>query len=297
MKNSIITISFTAATIAMTSCGEKEAAPDATGIFEATDVTISAKVAGEIMTLTIEEGDTVSEGQTLGTIDATQLRLKREQLSFNRASTRDNILDIEQQVAAMQQQKANLTIELNRFEGLLREGAASQKQVDDLRYQIEVTQKQIDGARSKMRGSNEALANQGEGIGAQIALIDSQIADSDIKAPRGGTVIDKYCEAGEYATPGRPIVRIADLKNITLRAYVCASQYNTLSLNQKVKVRIDDRDEPYEGRVTWIAKRAEFTPKTIQTKDERANLVYAIKISIVNDDMIKIGMYGDCYFD
>ncbi|MGN1264109.1 MAG: HlyD family secretion protein [Prevotella sp.] len=274
-------------------CGSSDKDYDASGVFEATEVIVSAKAQGEIMSLAADEGGIVKRGDLLGRIDATQLNLQKEQLEQTRLSTDSRKVDVHRQIASLQQQADNLRREKARFEDLLKAGAASQKQVDDIVYQISVTEKQIVALRDQFDSSNEAYSGQSRSVEAQISQISEKINDATIVSPIDGTILQRYCEAGEYAMPGTPLFKIADMNDMTLRAYITAGQYETLKVGQKVGISIDGREKPYEGTVTWIATRAEFTPKTIKTKDERANLVYAVKIKVANDGMIKIGMYGD----
>ena len=280
----------------MTSCGKNRNNYDASGIFEATEVVVSAKVQGEILSLLHDEGDDVAQGSELGTIDIRQLSLKRLQLEQTRQSTDNRILDIPTQISSLKQQTANLQKEKTRFEALLKDNAATQKQVDDIDYQINVYQKQIAALNEQLLGANRSLEDQSSAVEAQISQIDEQIKDATITSPLTGTVIQRYCEQGEYATPGKPLFKIANLDDMKLRAYITASQYETLKLGDQVQVYIDGKAEAYQGTVSWISPKAEFTPKTIQTKDERANLVYAVKIDVRNDGYIKIGMYGDILF-
>ena len=274
-------------------CDSSDYGYDATGIFEATEITVSAKAQGEIVALVCQEGDEVEAGATLGVIDTTMLSLQKRALLANQSATVTRRLDVSSQVASLNQQRANLTLEKERFTTLQRNGAATQKQVDEFAYQISVIDKQIDALTEQVSASNRSIGEQASAIEQQVMIIRKQIDDCVLRSPVSGTILDKYAEQGEYAAPGRPILKIADLRNMTLRAYVTAAQYNALKLGQKVAVSIDGRDTPYEGVVTWISAKAEFTPKTIQTKDERQNLVYAVKIRVRNDGMIKIGMYGD----
>jgi len=278
------------------SCAKEEKTYDASGVFEATEVIVSAKAQGEILSLTADEGDMVHAGDLLGTIDSKKLSIQKEQLKQTQQSTSSRQVDVSAQIAALQQQVANLQREKARFESLLKANAASQKQVDDIGYQISVAQKQIAALNNQLTTSNQSLADQSQAVGEQINLVEQQIGDASVSAPLAGTVLQRYCEQGEYAVPGKPLYKIADLNVMTLRAYVTADQFNGLKMGQKVKVYIDGSENgtrEYDGTVTWIASRAEFTPKTIQTKDERANLVYAIKVKVNNDGYIKIGMYGD----
>lgn len=284
---------------ALTACGNQEREWDASGVFETTEVIVSARAQGEIKELRAEEGQEVDAGQQLGYIDATQLQLRKEQLSSTRTATSQRKLDASRQVAAIEQQIANAQREQKRFEELLRDGAATQKQVDDIRYQVSVLQRQLAAAREQVTSQNESLDGQSQSIGAQISAVDDQLSNARITAPIKGTILAKYAEQGEYATPGRALLKVGNLEQMRLRAYITADQLTTLRLGQRVRVYADQgvkgRKE-YAGQVTWISDKAEFTPKTIQTRDERANLVYAIKVSVKNDGLIKRGMYGDVRF-
>lgn len=331
-------ITILAAAAVMAGCNRNDDACDASGVFEATEITVSALAQGQIMSLSADEGDVVKAGDVLAYIDTLQLTLRKEQLAHtqqqldhtrqqvlhtqqqvthSQSATDDHRLDVHTQLATLQQQLENLRRERVRFESLLAANAASQKQVDDIDYQISTLERQIAATREQLAAGNASIADQSRAtasqreavgsqaasvqsqsaaVGSQIAQVQAQIKDATITAPTAGTILQRYCEAGEYAAPGRALFKLADLTVMTLRIYVTADQYNTLKLGQKVKVSIDGVEKPYEGVVEWIAQRAEFTPKTIQTKDERANLVYAVKVRVKNDGRIKIGMYGDVKF-
>ncbi len=286
----------TLCSLLITACSGGGYEYDASGVFEAVEVTVAAKAQGEIISLSIEEGEEVSKGDTLGLIDMRQLRLKREQLESNRQANDSRRLDTSNQIAAIKQQIANARKEKVRFEALLSDKAATQKQVDDINYQIAVLEKQLSATTDQINSNNSSLSSQSSGIASQISIVDEQMADAVITSPLNGIVLNKYAEQGEYAVPGRAILKIADISKMHLRAYISAPQLTALKVGQKVKVYADngenDRKE-YEGTVSWISQKAEFTPKTIQTRDERANLVYAVKISVKNDGLIKPGMYGD----
>lgn len=287
------------AAVTLAACAEKETEYDASGVFETTETVVAAKASGEIKALNVEEGQTVAAGDELGYIDMTQLRLQKQQLSSSRMATDSRKLDNARQVASMHQEIANLERERTRFESLLRDGAATRKQVDDINYQISVLRKKIAAATEQVTTSNESLGRQSEGIGAQIGQVDDQIKNSMITSPVAGTVLVKYAEKGEYALPGKALFKVADVKDMKLRAYVTADRLTSLRIGQKVAVYADsgkDGRRKYSGTVSWISDKAEFTPKTIQTRDERANLVYAVKISVANDGYIKRGMYGDVVF-
>ncbi len=286
-------------TLSLTSCQEKQNPWDASGVFETTDVIVSAKTIGEIKDFNIEEGMTVTAGQRLGCIDTVQLHLKKGQLNASQSATVSRKLDENTQVASIKQQIANLKTERERFVELVNENAGTQKTVDDIDYQIKVLEQQLAAATEQVSTANQSIGGQSASMNAQRAQLNDQISNSFITSPIDGTILTKYAHAGEYAAPGRALFKVGDIKHMKLRAYVTADQLTTIKLGQKVKVYADlgtaDRKE-YAGEVIWISDKAEFTPKTIQTRDERANLVYAIKIAVENDGLIKRGMYGDVKF-
>lgn len=281
------------------SCSDSKQEFDAMGVFEATEITVSAKAQGELIRFTIDEGDEVVAGDTLGLIDITKLSLQQQGLMENREALTVRILNLQEQTASLGQQMANAQKEYDRFASLLEKGAATQKQVDDIGYQTSVLKRQLDAAKSQLQAANEAFKRQAAATSRQIDVVDSQMLDAVITSPVDGTILNTHTEQGEYALPGKPLFTVANLKKMTLRAYITAPQYDRLKLGQTVTVKTDHGEEnqrEYKGKVTWIADKAEFTPKTIQTRDERANLVYAIKIRVENDGFIKIGQYGECYF-
>ena len=290
---------FTAVIIGIVAmgCGKQNQEYDATGVFEATEAIVSARGTGEILELNLSEGQSVAKNQKVGILDITQLELKKQQLESALKSTSGRRLTTDKQVAGLRQQIANLQKEKARFEDLLKEDAATQKQVDDIGYQISVLQKQLSAAEEQVLSANSSISDQSQSIYYQIKQIDDQIRQASILAPIDGVVLSKYAEQGEFAAPGRALFKVGDVKNMKLRAYLSAPQVTTLTLGQKVKVYadIDENDSrEFEGTVEWISSEAEFTPKTIQTRDERSNLVYAVKIAVSNPDgIIKRGMYGD----
>lgn len=286
--------------ICLTSCNSNEGKYDAMGVFEATEVVVSAKAQGELIKFDVNEGDKVKADVTLGIIDVTKLNLQQQSMKENRNAQTAHILNLQEQTASIQQQITNLQQEHERFSGLLAKGASTQKQVDDLANQIKVLKAQLAATQSQLRGANESIKHQADASNQQIKIVNSQMDDAVIKSPIDGTILKKYAERGEFAIPGKALFKVADLQKMILRAYITADQFDNLKLGQQVKVMVDNGGEAqreYQGKVTWIAQKAEFTPKTIQTKDERANLVYAIKISVKNDGKIKIGQYGECYFN
>ena len=280
-------------------CGNNETTTDASGVFEATEVIVSAKMGGEIKSLQIEEGIELQPNVPVGYIDTTQLVLKREQLVATLSATDSRKLDESRQLASLHQQIANLKTEQARFEKLVKANAASQKQLDDINYKLDVLDKQLSATSEQIGSANTSLSGQSEGIIAQIKQIDDQLENCVVSSPIKGVVLSKYAQQGEFAGMGRPLFKIGDIGNLKLRAYITASQLTTLKIGQQVKVYADlgeDEQKEYEGVVSWISSEAEFTPKTIQTRDERSNLVYAIKIAVKNDGTIKRGMYGDVKF-
>ena len=283
----------------LSACGGAEVESDATGRFETTEITVAAKAQGEIVSFEVEEGQKVAPGTILGVVDTAQLVLQREQLLANLSATDSRRINERRQLAALRQQIENMKTEQQRFKGLVAAKAASEKQLDDINYQLSVLERQLVAKEEEIGQANSSLSGQSAAILAQVSQVDVQLNNSKITSPVAGTIIAKYVERGEYAAPGRPLFKVANLEEMTLRAYLTAEQMAAVKIGQKVTVLIDknaEQQQPYEGRVTWIADEAEFTPKTIQTRDERANLVYAVKIVVKNDGAIKRGMYGDVKF-
>lgn len=323
------------------SCGKDKQDYDATGTFEATEITVSAESSGQLKSFNISEGQVLNNGVTVGQIDARQLTLKRNQLATNneqlaathgqldankrqlaanKQATSSRQLDLKKQVAAIRQQIVNQQRERQRFTELLKDGAVARKQVDDIDYQLQVLKKQLAATEEQIASQNASLAEQNKGITAQMegidaqqavvnaqqagvrsqqAQIDDQIAHTFIKSPITGTVLEKYAEAGEFVAVGKPLFKVANMKRMFIRAYITSEQLKNIRLGQKVKVMADygkGQKKAYNGVITWISSRSEFTPKTIVTDDERADLVYAIKIQFQNDGYVKIGMYGEVKF-
>ena len=269
---------------------------DATGTFEATEVVVSAEAAGRILRFDAEEGDVLEAGRQVGTIDTVQLYLQKLQLERQRASVVSNRPDIAKQAASLREQIAKQQTERRRVENLLRDGAATTKQLDDIDAQIKVLNGQLEAQLSTLRNNAASIDENSSSIELQIARIEDQLAKCRIASPVAGTVLAKYSEAGELASVGRPLMKVADLDRIHLRAYFTSDQLAGLKLGQEVTVTADfggDSRIDYPGRIVWIASESEFTPKTIQTRDSRANLVYAVKISVENDGRLKLGLYGE----
>lgn len=278
------------------SCTDKDMKYDASGVFEATEVMVSAKSAGELLQFDILEGQNLKAYETVGYIDTIQLHLQKEQLEANLLSVESRHYDVSTQIASIRQQISTQKKEQKRFEDLVRSNAANQKQLDDINEQIKLLEKQLSAKEETLTKGNESVYGDIKSLTAQIELIKDQIKKSIICSPINGTVLTKYMEKGELAVQGKALFKVADMENIYLRAYITADQLTTLKIGQEVKVYADqgksERKE-YKGTVTWISDKAEFTPKTIQTRDERANLVYAVKVMVRNDGYIKRGMYGE----
>lgn len=272
---------------------------DATGTFEATDVVVSAEASGKILGLDVEEGTVLKAGQEAGIIDTVQLYLKKLQLEAGVKSVEGQRPDILKQVAATKEQIVQAQRERDRVANLLRVGAANQKQLDDAESLLKVLRKQLAAQNSTLQNSDQSLTWQSSSVGIQVAQVEDLLKKCHIVAPLTGTVLAKYAEAGELAAPGTPLFKMADMEQIYLRAYITSEQLSEVKLGQKVTVYADygkDVRTAYPGVVTWISDSSEFTPKTILTKDERANLVYAVKVAVKNDGMLKIGMYGGVDF-
>ena len=285
-----------AALLLLSGCGNKKGQYDASGVFEATEVMVSARATGEIMQLDIVEGQSVEAGQQVGYIDTTQLHLKKVQLLASMKAVEGRRYDVSRQIATIRQQIATQRNEQARFENLVRANAANQKQLDDITAQISLLEKQLAAQTETLENSNRSVSGETLGLEAQIAQIDDQIAKSVIASPIYGVVLAKYAERGELAAQGRSLFKVADIARMNLRVYITADQLTELRIGQTVRVFADHGQagrREYAGTVAWISDRAEFTPKTIQTRDERANLVYAVKVAVENDGYIKKGMYGE----
>ncbi len=281
--------------ISLLSCKRTGDEFDATGHFEATEITISAEAAGKIVELNLDEGTTLYRDKKIGFIDTTQLYLKLEQLKATRIATQSGIQDIEKQIAPNREQIAMQKRELKRTENLLKSKSATQKQYDDIKSAIATLESQVAAMVSTLTNSNNSIKSQVEALKIQEKQVKDQISKSIISSPIDGIVLEKYSEQGEFTATGKPLFKVADIERMFLRAYVTSTQLESIKLNQSVKVFSDygsESSREYDGKIIWISGRAEFSPKNIQTKDERANLVYEIKISLENDGFIKIGMYG-----
>ncbi|MHC1738493.1 MAG: HlyD family secretion protein [Ignavibacteriaceae bacterium] len=284
------------AIVLLSGCGSGDGEFDASGVFEATEVIVSAEANGKILEFNANEGDTLEAGERLGYIDSLQLYLRKLQLTANQRSVQSKRPDIRTQIAATEQQITTAKKEKIRVENLLKANAVNQKQLDDLNAQISLLEKQLAALKSTLTTTNQSLTEESSGLDIQIKQLNDQLQKCQIINPIKGTLLVKYAETGEVTGTGKPLYKVADMENVFLRAYISTGQLTKLKLGQRVKVFADygeDDYKEYRGEVTWISNKAEFTPKSIQTKDERANLVYAVKIKVKNDGLLKIGMYGE----
>lgn len=298
----------------LASCKNGNGKFDATGTFEADEVIVSSELAGKIVSFSVEEGQTILKDSIVAVVDAANISLQKEQVEANIQALNEKTADVaplvrllENQLAVQQSQLDNLLHEQTRIQNLLKQDAATGKQLDDItaqadvaRKNIAVTQQQINVQRSNVATQNRGILSEGKPLEKRIAQLDDQLKRAAVLNPANGTVLAKYAEQGEITASGKALYKIADLSIMTLRAYITGTQLSQVKLGQAVKVLVDDGADKYKelpGTITWVADKAEFTPKTIQTKDERANLVYAIKVKVKNDGYLKIGMYGEVKFN
>ena len=283
----------------LNACGNKEKEYDATGVFEATETTIYAEQPGILVRLNVEEGDIVAPEMEVGLIDTTQLWLKLKQAVAAKSVYQSQNPEIGKQIAATRQQLAKAKQDQQRYSELVADGAAPSKMLDDANSQVEVLQHQLDAQISSLTVTTNSLQRQMDAAYVQEDQLRDQLRKCHIKVPAKGTVLEKYVERGEYVSTGKPLFKMADTEGMFIRAYVTSTQLRNIKLGQNAIVYADYGDgkkKEYQGKVTWISNRSEFTPKTILTDDERADLVYALKVAIENDGYVKIGMYGEVKF-
>lgn len=281
-------------------CAKTEKEYDATGTFEATEVTVAAEQNGVLTKLDVTEGDEIALGQEVGLIDTTQIWLKIQQAGATKEVYQSQKPNLEAQIAATRQQLAKAKQDQQRYKELVDDGAAPSKMLDDASNQVQVLQKQLDAQISTLNTSTNTLSKQMAATDVQVSLLQDQLRKCHITAPIKGVVLEQYAEKGEFATVGKPLFKIADTEKMFFRAYVTSAQLQNIRVGQKARVFADygnGQRKEYEGSVSWISSRAEFTPKTILTDDERADLVYALKVAIKNDGYAKIGMYGELVID
>lgn len=281
--------------ILLVSCSDGNNLKDATGVFEATEIIVSAEATGKLLEFEAYEGMQLHKNFVLGQIDTIQLSLKKMQLLANQLVLEASKPDIPSQVSATKREIEKLEFEKNRTQKLLEGDVATQKQLDDIEAQIDVLNARLSAQKKRLNSNSEAIDAQYSAVDVQIEQLADQISRCKIQSPIDGTVLVKYSEAGEFVNIGKPLFKVANMKQMIIKAYVTAAQLSDLKLGQKLNVIAEfgvDQSKEYEGEITWISDKSEFTPKTIQTQDERANLVYAVKVSVENDGFLKIGMYG-----
>lgn len=268
---------------------------DACGQIDAEQVTVSAEASGRILSINVREGDVLNAGQMVGAVDSVQTALQIRELEQRRDGARSRLIDIDRQQAPQKDQLASLENDFRRYSSLLANNAATQKQVDDLRSQIDILKSQMAAQKQTWERNNSSVRSEISTYEIQIAEKRDQLAKCRICSPVAGTVLTKYANEGESVTVGKPLFKLADLTETYVRAYFTTSQLSTLNLGDEMKVIPDDgsaNPKEYTGRVIWISSQAEFTPKDIQTRDERAELVYAVKVAVPNDGSLRLGMYA-----
>lgn len=295
--NKIIPLTLTVLTL--WSCKSSSSEFDATGNFEADEVIISSEASGKILKLDVEEGKDLEANTVVGLIDTTQLYLKKKQLQYSIKAVIAKSPNTSVQLAAIKEQMETTQREKKRVENLLKDDAATQKQLDDLNAQLQLLQRQYDASQSSLSITIQSIQSETLPLKAQLDQVQDQLNKSVITNPFKGTVLTKYALKDEMSSQGKALYKIADLSSLILRAYISGNQLSQIKLGQQVQVLVDGPEgeyKTYTGDIMWVADKAEFTPKTIQTKDERANLVYALKIRVKNDGYLKLGMYGEVKF-
>lgn len=286
--------------LSLTACTNGDSTFDATGTFEATEVIVAAEVSGKLLSFNLEEGQTLKAGEQVGKTDSTQLYLTKLQLRENQKAVLAGKPNISTQIEATKKEIASAKLDKQRIENLVKGEVASQKQLDDINAKLDVLEARLAAQQNSLNTTTSTLNEQSNAINVQLLSIEDQLKKCTIINPIDGVVLTKYTEQNEITVPGKALYKIADMSSLILRAYISGSQLPTIKLGQPVSVLVDGPDDTYKtysGTITWVSEKAEFTPKTIQTKDERANLVYAIKINVKNDGYLKLGMYGEVKFN
>ena len=281
--------------IVFSSCNKNNENADAYGNFETTEVTVSSEANGKIEFLNIEEGNEVKKGQVVALIDTLQLHFNKEQLKASIATVQSKSASVLSQISVLNEQLKTAKIEQNRILNMFNENAATKRQVDEIEGKVNVINKQINSVQTQ----NAPILNEVKSIEVQIAKLEDQIKKSQVINPIDGTVLTKYAEASEITAFGKPLYKIANLNEMELRVYFSETQLPQIKIGQHVKVVIDSNDstKSFNGTISWISSQAEFTPKVIQTKEERTNLVYAVKVKVKNDGSLKIGMPAEVWLN
>jgi len=282
------------------SCGSEKNSADATGSFEATETIVSSEATGKIVQFVVTEGDELKSGQVIGYIDSTQLHLTKLQLLQSKKAILSGRPDIKTQLDALERELEVAKSDRKRIENLVKGEVASPKQLDDANSIITVLQSKIDAQKNILSLTISTLNEQARTVSVQLAQVEDQLRKCKIINPVDGTVLSTYANPFEITVAGKPLYKVANLTEINLKAFITSDQFSKIKIGQQVNVQVDSEGgkmKTYPGAVSWINNKAEFTPKTIQTKDERANLVYAIKVRVKNDGQLKIGMYGEVKFN
>lgn len=293
-----IAIAAVAVTMLATGC-KKGPEYDAEGFFEATEVIVAAEGTGKLLQFDVKEGDSLKANQQVGLIDTLQLSLKQKQLSHQKEAVASESPDVQAQVAAIRARLNQAKTEQHRVSNLLKDGAATRKMMDDANSAVAAIQGELNAMLSTLNKTKSAIGSDATAVGYGKAQVEDLIDKCRVTSPIDGTVLAKYAEEGEMAAAGHPLFKVANLDDMWLRAYVTSDQLADIKLGQKAKVYADyggGEVKEYPGEVTWIADKSEFTPKSVQTKDSRANLVYAVKVAVKNDGRLKIGFYGGVDF-
>lgn len=278
--------------ILFASCASNENTSDAYGNFISTEIIVSAETAGKVLSKNFEEGNLVKSGDLVFVIDTLQSVLKKAELLARRNAILAKRINVQAQIAVLEEQRKSLNADRTRFKNMLSEGAVSQKQLDDLENNLLVLEKQIDQVKTNFT----AIGAEVSAINASLAQVEDMISRAHIKAPAKGTILETYAERGESVAQGKPLFKLSDLSSMEMKAYFSGNQLAKLQIGEAVVVLVDDGEggqASYPGTISWIASNAEFTPKIIQTREERVNLTYAVKIKVENDGFIKINMPGE----
>ncbi|MCF8369012.1 MAG: HlyD family efflux transporter periplasmic adaptor subunit [Bacteroidales bacterium] len=281
--------------VLLASCSNSEKLSDAYGNFEVDDIIVSSEASGKLLLFNVEEGKSLKKMDLVGVIDTTQLVLQKKQLKAQSKAVSSKIANIESEIKVQEQQKKNLLVDKNRIEKLLKDGAATQKQLDDVNGALDL----IDSKVSSIKTQYASVMSEMEVIKTQVSQVEESIIKCKILNPTKGTVLEKYSEQNEITAFGKPLYKLADTDEMILRVYVSGVQLAHLKIGQEVEVLVDDdarTNRSLSGHISWISESAEFTPKIIQTKEERVNMVYAVKVRVKNDGTLKIGMPGEVNF-
>lgn len=284
--------------ILIVSCGNDEILPDGYGNFEATEILISAEGTGKIINFEAEEGDKIAKNQILGYIDTVQLQLQKEQIEASIFAVTSKVRDVQVEVNVLTERKNAILKDKARLQRLYADSAATLKQMDDINSQLDILDKQIDATRKGLTTTNSGILAEIKPLQIRLKQIEDQLEKCKIKSPITGTILSKFAEEGEFTIIGKPLFKVAELDNLIMKAYISETQLSQVKIGKDITVKIDSKSssKSFSGRIMSIAEQAEFTPKIVQTKEERVNLVYAIKIKVPNDGSIKIGMPGEIYF-